>query len=291
MGSRFALGTAQLGMDYGINNHRGRIPDQEAQEILQYARLHEIDTLDSAHGYGDSEKVIGEFVKSHGVSFKIVSKLGAGKDLDIEKILDESLQRLSVDYLDGYLIHDFKFFMANPAIWDALCHLKSKGKVKKIGFSLYYPREVQELRQKGIQMDLVQVPFSIFDQRFLSVFPLLKEKQTEIHVRSVFLQGLLFKKANELKGQFLGVKEKLLSLSALAHETGVPLAGLCINFALLNQHIDKIVLGVDGLDNLKENLEMVCYQQQVNGIYSRLSALAETNEDIILPFNWKKEEI
>jgi aryl-alcohol dehydrogenase-like predicted oxidoreductase len=287
MNSRFALGTAQFGMDYGINNQRGKIPLEEASKILEYAVSHGVDTVDSAYSYGDSEKVIGEFIKSEGSAFNIISKLGGNKDLDIEKTVDESLRRLNLDNIYGYLIHDFKFFMANPSIWDDLCHLKDKGKIKKIGFSVYFPQEIQTLWQKGIQMDLVQVPFSIFDQRFLSMFPLLREKRTEIHTRSIFLQGLVFKNVNDLKDRFLGIKEKLLVLSSLAEQIKVPLAGLCINFALLNQYIDKIILGVDSLDNLKENLNMVVFQEKVRSINSQLFGLAENNEDIILPFNWR----
>ena len=134
----------------------------------------------------------------------------------------------------------------------------------------------------------MQVPFSIFDQRFLPLLPLLQEKQIEVHVRSIFLQGLVFKKTNDLKGKLLGIKEKLTSLSALADQISVPVAGVCINFASLNQHIDKIVMGVDGIDNLKENLGMARYQEAVKKIYPQLAGLAETNEDIILPFNWKE---
>jgi aryl-alcohol dehydrogenase-like predicted oxidoreductase len=287
MSSRFALGTVQFGMDYGINNQRGKVPAAEVREILTYAHQNGVDTLDSAHSYGDSEKIIGEFVKSNGLSFKIVSKLAACKDTDVEKMVHESFERLQVESIDGYLVHDFKFFMANPAIWDVLCRLKSKGKIKKIGFSLYSPQELHVLWQKNIKLDIVQVPFSIFDQRFLPLLPLLQEKQTEVHVRSIFLQGLVFKNANDLKGKLLGIKEKLVSLAVLSDETNVPIAGVCINFALLNQHINKIVMGVDGIDNLKENLGMAQYQDAVKKIYPQLAGLAETNEDIILPFNWK----
>jgi aryl-alcohol dehydrogenase-like predicted oxidoreductase len=283
MSNRFALGTAQFGMDYGINNKRGRIPDSEVYDLLRYASSQGIDTLDTANGYGDSETVIGTFSKGGGGPFNIISKYGMNND--IEEAVNLSLHRLGLKSIYGYLAHDFKFF---STILKVLSDLKSKGKIKKIGVSVYYPQEIESLWEQDIQIDLVQLPFSVFDQRFLSMLPKLKEKNIEVHARSIFLQGLVFKNANDLQGNFLAIKEKLASLSALANQIDIPLAGLCINFVLLNQYIDKVIIGVDGLDNLKENLEMVRFQEKVKSIYPQLSGLAETNENLILPFNWKK---
>ena len=68
---RIALGTVQLGLDYGINE-AGKVQIEEVRKILSYARGHQIDTLDTAIAYGDSERVLGEA----GVSgCKIVTKL------------------------------------------------------------------------------------------------------------------------------------------------------------------------------------------------------------------------
>ncbi|MBW2996320.1 aldo/keto reductase [Candidatus Woesearchaeota archaeon] len=279
---KLALGTVQFGMDYGINN-RGKIPKKEVFEILGFAKENGIDVLDTAYAYGSSESVIGEFISKTNNSFKIVSKLPSK---NWENAFEESAKRLNSEKVYACLIHDFDSFLENPQIFDKLKILKQKGKIEKIGFSLYYPKEVLYLLDNNVQFDIVQVPFNIFDQRFSSVFELLKEKGVEIHVRSVFLQGLFFKNPAKLEGDFVKIKDKLSDLRSISERTGIPISALCINFALLNQDIDKVIIGVDSLENLQENIDSSKYKKKVNEVYGILSDLKEDDEGIILPINW-----
>ena len=59
--NKIVLGTAQFGLDYGINNKRGRIRADEVLRMLDEAASSGIDTVDTAYSYGDSEKIIGDF--------------------------------------------------------------------------------------------------------------------------------------------------------------------------------------------------------------------------------------
>ena len=51
--NKIALGTVQFGLDYGVNNKRGKIPADEVFRILDKAAEAGIDTLDTAHAYGE----------------------------------------------------------------------------------------------------------------------------------------------------------------------------------------------------------------------------------------------
>jgi len=62
--SKIVLGTVQFGLDYGINNIHGQVSEDESFSILKFAWEHGIDTLDTAHSYGNSEKVIGNYIKT-----------------------------------------------------------------------------------------------------------------------------------------------------------------------------------------------------------------------------------
>jgi len=75
---KLALGTAQFGFDYGINNKKGKIPKKEVFQILDYAAKQKIDTLDTALGYGDSERIIGEYFKKNDDPVLIVEIFAAG---------------------------------------------------------------------------------------------------------------------------------------------------------------------------------------------------------------------
>ncbi len=285
---KLALGTVQFGLDYGINNKKGKVPENEVEDILIFASQNGISVLDTSYDYGDSEKVLGEVIKKNNLKFKIISKLHLGKIEDSKKIVDESLKRMNSKKIYGYMFHNFESFIDNPEVLEQLKELKNKGKIEKYGFSLYRPEEAEYLMKKNIEFDIIQIPYSILDQSFSSLFKRLKERNIEIHVRSVFLQGLMFKKPDELEGTFAKIKKKIQRLNEISKNQNIPLAAICINFAVLNEDIDKVVIGVDSLQNLKENVESLKYKEKVKSIYNELLKLKEEDENIILPYNWKK---
>jgi len=175
--SKISLGTVQFGQDYGIAN-RGKIPKSEVAQILDYAKSVGIECLDTAFNYGESELVIGEYLREHPGSFKIVSKFSSLEQ--VEEFLEKSLERLGVDELYGYLLHRFEDIKENGKNWNEMVSLRKLGKVKKIGFSLYSPEELAFLLDKKINFDIVQIPYSVFDRRFEQYFDILKNKKIEL---------------------------------------------------------------------------------------------------------------
>lgn len=283
---KLALGTTQFGLDYGVYNKRGRIPKKEVFKILRYSFRNGINVLDTAHAYGDSEKIIGEFIRGNKSVFKIVSKLPSCHLDEVENVFNESLKRLNLDKIYTYLIHNFKCFSERTKTWDILKRFKEQGRVEKIGFSLYFPEEIEYLFEKNIHMDIVQVPFSIFDQRFSNILPLLKESGIEVYVRSIFLQGLILTDPDELEPSFMKIKHKLLLLRSISQKRNIPLPAICINFALLNKYVEKVLIGVDSKEHLQEDIEALNYKNDVKKIYGKLVSLKESDKNIILPINW-----
>jgi len=287
MNSKIALGTAQFGLDYGINNKRGKIPFSEVEEIIKLAYNNKIDMLDTAFSYGDSENVIGLILEENNLDFNITTKLPT-KSLTEEVLshFNQSLERLKKK-LYGYLFHDFKTFRKYPKIWKKFKDLKNSKQVKKIGFSLYYPSEIAYLFDNKIDFDIVQIPYSIFDQRFRNYLPLLKERDIEVYIRSVFLQGLFFKKPEELNGNFTAIKGKIKTIIQISKKMNISIASISLKFALMNKYIDKIVVGVDSIENLKENLQIIRGKRIDNKYYYLLKDIKVDDENIILPFKWE----
>lgn len=285
--NKIVLGTAQFGMDYGINNKRGKIPKDEVFEIFNLALKSGVNTLDTAYSYGESETIIGEFTAEYKKEFQIISKLPKCELSEVEKILNSSLFKLNIDTIYGYMIHNFQYYIENPRIWNILEIMKLNGKIKKIGISLYYPYELEYLIKNGIKIDLIQVPYSIFDQRFEQYISELKNSGVEIYVRSVFLQGLFFKNPDELTGDFEKIKEKIAHLTLLSTKLNVPIAALCINFAILNEFVDRVVVGVDSIDNFRDIISSSKYIAGTKKVLSELYSFKENDENIILPLNWK----
>lgn len=289
MNNKLILGTAQFGMDYGINNTRGKIPQTEVFEILNRALEAEIDVLDTASAYGESEEVIGVFIKKYKKILKIVSKFNQSDTLKISAIFNSSLEKLGIDKFYGYLVHSFGQYKENPDIWGVLRELKSSGKIEKIGFSLYSPCELDYLFENKLDIDIVQLPYNVFDHRFESYFPILKEKGIEIHVRSAFLQGLVFMQPNNLPEYLVKAKDYVRNLQSISKESGIPISALCLDFILVNPCVDRLIMGVDSLKHLNENLIDIDSFKKIEGVYySKLDKLAISDENLILPFRWTK---
>lgn len=285
--NKLVLGTAQFGMDYGVNNKRGKIPREEVFEILNEALNSGIDTFDTAYNYGESEIIIGDFARKFHKNPKMISKLPKCKPSEVESLFNTSVDRLGADSLYGYYIHSFQNYIENPGIWEVLEEMKADGKIEKIGFSLYYISELEYILNKKINIDMIQVPYSVFDQRFEEYFPILANKKVEVYVRSVFLQGLGFRDPLKLKGNFEKIKDKILGLHAISEKINISLASLFLNYAILNNYVDRVVVGVDSLENIKELIVSSTQDKKVQPIMEELTSFREEDEQIILPVNWK----
>ena len=277
--SKIALGTAQFGMDYGINNSRGKVPSEEVYAILDLAALSGIDTLDTAAAYGDSEKVIGEYFRQKSASsFKIVSKI-----LDLTSI-SASFSTLGVSSLYGLLMHDINIIKWDTNIWESIKKIRQEEKVGRIGVSIYYPEDVDFLLENGIDFDLLQLPYNLFDRRFEGRFEKLAEMGVEIHVRSALLQGLFFVSPEKFSGYFGKIKEKVGYLREISKGSGISILGLCLGFVLSSKFVSKVVLGVDNITQMKEIIAV----DTVPSIGNELDVLKEDDLNILLPFNWQK---
>lgn len=186
---KLVLGTVQFGLQYGVNSV-GRPSKKAVKDILAEAEKGGITTMDTSSAYGNSEEILGECITTD-EDFKIVSKYPKGK-IPVGEMFNSSLKRLKVNQLYGYLLHHFEVYKNNPKVWDEFIALKDSGKVQKIGFSLYSPEELGFILKNQSPFDLIQVPFNIFDKKFLPYMKNLHEHGVEIHVRSTFLQGLFF---------------------------------------------------------------------------------------------------
>jgi aryl-alcohol dehydrogenase-like predicted oxidoreductase len=282
--NRIGIGTAQFGMNYGINNITGVIPQNEVYEILNFALQYDIELLDTASSYGMSEKVIGNY--PYRERFKIVSKFSNCKVNEIDNLLKTSLNYLKTDSIYGYLFHSFKDFKNNTELLQKLKDIQSLGKIRKLGFSLYLTAELDFLLDNDIEFEILQIPYNIFDRRFEDFLPILKSRNVEVHTRSVYLQGLIFRNLKELSPHFNDYKSKLLSLDEVANNLDVSKQELALNFCLSNKLIDKVIIGIDNLNQLKETILSVEKYDLINNNVSIFDKFKTEDEKFLLPFNW-----
>lgn len=279
---RLALGTAQFGLAYGLNNQAGQPSAAAVAEVLAAAQAAGLTLLDTAAAYGNSEARLGELVGDN-ATFELITKLPAGPPAQVAQHLAESLGRLRRKELYGVMFHAFKPLQDEPAAWQAS---RAAGQVQRIGVSLYHPHEAEWLLAQGWDVDLVQVPYNVFDQRFAAVLPRLAARGVEVHVRSAFLQGLLLREPTTLPAFFRPLAPKLTRLRALAAEAGVPLPAALLLFAAYAPGVARAVIGVDSVANLHENLAAAQYAEAAEALRPALAALAEPTDAFILPYAW-----
>ena len=259
------LGTAQLGMHYGINNKVGKLQKSEVFKILDTAISAGIQMIDTASIYGEAEELLGNYLKEYKERCKnlkiitkqcnsIVGKSFAQVDKEIRCELEESLRRLKRDAIDGYLLHLYRE-VDNAHTLKALQKLKEEGIVKNIGVSVYDVDEAEIALRSG-EIDYLQMPCSIFDQRGLNsgVFEKAKKAGVTVFTRSAFLQGLLMMDVNDVPMHLKGIVPYLQTFEKLLEEYELDRKHAIIKFILEKECIDYMVSGVERKEQLQEIL-------------------------------------
>lgn len=296
--NKLVLGTAQFGLDYGIANKIGKPEENKAFEIMKYAVENGINYFDTAYSYGNSETTIGKFLNIFEVyknKINIITKMPSLKkeklnEKNINNRFFESLHRLGQESIYCYMIHDFSDIENNcDEIGNIFLKLKENGYIKKIGVSIYEPYQLEFL-VKYFDFDLIQLPISIFDQRFITnkFLQRLKRKNIEIHARSIFLQGLLFIEENNLPPKMNKFKDHILRLNEISLKYKLSKEEIALLFVYAINEIDKIVIGVEKIDQLQGNVKILNKSESFNKIKTFINFkdffIKDTN--IIDPREW-----
>jgi aryl-alcohol dehydrogenase-like predicted oxidoreductase len=276
--SKIGLGSVQFGIPYGVSNKDGQTSSEEVTKILIYANKSGITYIDTASAYGNAEEVLGFNDLNN---FKIISKfMPQEENNSISFQLKTSLEKLNVDALYGYLAHRPLSLLDNPKQWEELLILKQQNKIKKIGFSLNEPSELDMLLSKGMMPDLIQVPYNYFDNRFKDILIDLKAKGCEIHTRSTFLQGLFFTDVKKLPSFFDEVKKNINELQINLSDN---LSGALLKHVLSLDFIDVVIMGVENEKQLKSNLT------NINASHYLPPNDFNFSELVLMPSNWPKK--
>lgn len=283
---KLILGTAQLGMNYGINNSTGKPSRAEAFEILNMAFANGIHTLDTAEGYGEAHTVIGDFNQPAG-RFNIITKFVAEAGFNAEEQLRKLLRDLHVQSLYCWMYHRFSEALLETGI-ESLLPLKENKLLKNIGVSIYTNNEFKQAIEMD-WVDVIQIPFNLLDNFHIKGELLKKAKLNgkEVHARSVFLQGLFFMPLEQLPKKLEPLKPYLKTLLQLSNDSGISMSTMALHYAVKNDLIDKVLIGVDNAGQLQSNINLLRDEKMELSIMDAVNAIRVNETSLLSPVNWK----
>ena len=247
------LGTAQIGLNYGPNKELYKVSYQRANELFLSAYEFGIRELDTALGYGQSHHFIGQYHRQASHRFGVYTKITIEDFNQNKNVVKNLAEELGIEQFEGVLLHRGEDAL-NVDLKKYLFKCKEDGLIKKIGLSVYYDQNFQEL-VSAFRPDFVQIPYNALDNSNIrkQEIDFLLERNIEIHTRSCFLRGALINP----KGQAIpeGLYPWLEKVNVIAEHAQCSLASLCLNYSLRSPFISKVVIGVDQVEQLNKNME------------------------------------
>ncbi len=257
---RLVLGTAQLGMNYGVANVSGHPDRAAARAIVEAAWEMGVRCLDTAQAYGESEAVLGDVLGVSGLAgqVRVITKTHPAADFSsadaVRACVRGSLERLGVPRVHGVLLHREECLADWDSIGAWLRRETEAGTVERVGVSVYSAEgALRALSLPGL--GLVQLPTNALDRRFeqAGVFELAAERGVEIHIRSIFLQGLLLMPVERVPAGLAGAVPFLRRLDGLCAETGLSRAALALAYVRESFPHAAVLFGAETEAQVREN--------------------------------------
>jgi aryl-alcohol dehydrogenase-like predicted oxidoreductase len=184
--------------------------------------------------------------------------------------------------LSAILFHSFDSYKLHKSLIS-----RKLNRVEKIGVSIYTNEQMDEVID-DIYVDIIQLPFNLFDNINLrgELMKKAKAKNKIVHTRSAFLQGLFFMEKGNPNKIAVQLKNELEFIANLSERNFTSVGSLALNYCLNQSDIDGVLIGVDSLEQLKENIkfskkyESLPYLNEVNAINIE-------NIELLNPSLWK----
>jgi len=284
--SKIILGSANFNQNYGIK--KNFIKKKEIKKVLNLASKSKIRTIDTSPLYKNSEKIIGLLNKNR---FKIISKVAKPKTIrrkNIRKWLIKntkiSLKNLKIKKFECLLLQNASILLSKDGneIYESIKSLKKRKLTNKIGISIYDFNILDKILKK-FKFDLIQVPLNILDRRLLenNWMKKFKQRKIEVHVRSIFLQGLLFLKYDNLPKKIKKFSKQWFVWENWLKRNRLSSLQACLAFVFNQTNLNGIIVGCDNANQLNQILKS--QKQKKNFILPNLNI---RNKKLIDPREW-----
>ena len=267
--SKFQLGTVQLGMTYGLGEDREKPSEEKAMALLDRAAALGVNNLDTANNYGDSECVVGKWLRKRKANSEstpwVVTKIGPLDHGSYDALRDDTLRQtetclktLGVDSIDCLMIHNFEDYESDPdAMRKIFEEMKREGLYHTSAISAYSRHDYSVIAKSGF--DAVQIPLNVFDwgQIENGGMRALAESGMTVFARSVFLQGLVFHTPEDLDPRMSFCAPYLEKYLSLCREFELAPDALALSYVLSVPGVSCAVLGCDNVAQLEANCKLI----------------------------------
>lgn len=295
--SELALGTVELGLDYGFaGSAHYRCPEEaEAVRVVRRAVELGINLLDTARAYGDAERRIGLALRGMRERPMIATKFALPEGLPRERwrghvieSLEASLRALGLECVELLQIHSATpEMLASEELARAFGDLRGQGKILHAGASVYgAPAALAAIERPA--MRAVQVPFNMLDRAIEpEVLPRAARAGVALLARSAFLRGVLTPRLEESPAALTPLKEKARAALRAAGAPVSRLSELALRFCLSFPTIASVIVGVRSVEELETNAAAAELGPLPGEWIEKWRPLAEGDEALVSPANWR----
>ncbi len=251
--NKVILGVTQFGLNYGLLNQHNLNKKKKLKQILKYSKKKGINSLYTSPYYGNANKFLAsENLNNFTIYIKFKSQDLFKKNFskEIKKIKKKLKKNDLILMLDGF---EKLKKREKLKIYNILLDLKKDKKINRFGYSIYSFINLKKICHE-FKPNILQCPYNVIDRRLeeKKLLQFLKINKIEIHVRSIFLQGLLILHYSKHSSKFSKWKKIFKKFHDQIQYYKISNLDGCLNFIEKNKYIDKILLGVDNIDQLQE---------------------------------------
>lgn len=249
MKTKIIIGTANFLSKYGL--YKNYVNQKELISIRKY--LKEKNTIfDTSFNYKNLDKILKLF-KNINSNYIIKISLNKKNENRLEKIFSDIKEKYKIKKkFYAILLHNSNILKTKSGVeaFKKLYKLKKKDYVKKVGISTYGYENIVSLQRKKIKFDIIQTNGNILDNRFFNFLKKNKNlRSKEIHIRSIFLQGLLFKK--KIPKKFEKISKTFKDLNRLSKDLDINILQLLIQH-VYKQKVNGLVFGIKNKKELEK---------------------------------------
>ncbi len=291
--SEIALGTVELGMEYGFrgSSHYQPPDAREAIRLLRYAFDSGITLIDTAPSYGAAEALIGRAFAGMANRPLITTKVSIPDDWNLDVVsasVEASLRTLRTDAIDLLQVHNTSIpILERQEVLGGLEELRRQGKIRHLGASVDHEETAWRALSKNC-METVQTPFNLLNQTMgRRVFRAAAERSRGILIRSAYLRGVLTAELESIPTRLAPLKTAALAAWQVVAGEASTLSEAALRFCLSFPATSAVIVGMRSVAELESNTLAAGKGPLSPETVRELAQFAIEDEKLVNPLNWQ----